>query len=1015
MMSRADSTPKAALPVEIVASRHFLDWLGAQQISLTFTTYQSSRLMLLGVSEQGQMSGFERIFDRAMGLYATPERIYLSSKYQLWQLDNVLSTGQRYNGYDKLFIPRLGYTTGDLDIHDLVVTTDGNQIVFISSLLNCLATMSDRHSCCPLWTPPFISSLVNEDRCHLNGLALVDGKPRYVTACSQSDVVDGWRDRRETGGCVLDIESEAIIATGLSMPHSPRFYQGRLWLLNSGSGEFGYLNIDSGQFEAVTFCPGFLRGLAFVGNYAIVGLSKPRHEDKTFSGLKLDQQLTRKQAEPRCGLMVIDLSSGAIIHWLRLEGEVSELYDVQVLVGVQCPMALGFQTEEIAQLITLDPRQVSLGQIPRSSAQQSTHPSNVPPATGAVAQALLDRSRLLKQQGEFSAAAEVLREAIRLQPDCWVAHNNLGTLLQQEGLLQEAEQCYESALSYHPQFAEAMGNRASIWQLRGELERAKPGLIRSLQLKPDYVHAHINLANLYKQRGRLAAAIDHFQRAVALDSQQADAYFQLAQIYEYQEKLDEALQCYQQILNLTPSAQEIKLFISFNQLQQCDWQNYDQRVQDLQAWVKSSLSGESNYSLSPYVLNFFPVPLDLHQAMAQQQAERLIASAQGLLPLSTPANVPRTPDKLRLGYLSPDFRDHAVGRLIYQLFRIHDRSKFEVYAYATTDVFDVITEQVQAGSDSFVNLSLLSTQAAAQRIRDDGIDILIDLAGYTIGNGAAILALQPAPIQAQFLGYPDTLGAPFVQYSIADTWLIPPAVATRYTEDIIYLPTAFVSSSLEVSSRPMSRQEFGLPSVGTVFACFNTHRKICPEVFDAWMAILQQVPNSVLWLLEGVGQTLENLRREAAQRGIEPDRLIFRPRLGYAEYLAGYQFADLFLDTFIYSAGSTAIAALWSGVPVLTKLGQTNASRMGSSICAAAGLEALICPTATAYIEQAVYLANHPQDLTVLHQYLQAQRDRLPLFDLPRFTRSLEAALQHLSQSTQSSPGLSLKGRLDPS
>jgi hypothetical protein len=404
-MNAQPSTPNTnqSIPVEIIASRNFIDWLQSQQISLAFTTYQSSRLMFLGVNSQGGMSGFERIFDRAMGLYATTERIYLSSRYQIWQLDNVLSHGQLYDGYDKLYIPRISYTTGDLDIHDLAIENPPNRplqkaalytqsetplirvteeeteiksppfsppgrgrggwefreisprIVFISTMLNCLATISDRHSCIPLWKPSFISALVNEDRCHLNGLALVDGKVRYVTACSQSDVVDSWRDRRETGGCVIDIQSNEVIATGLSLPHSPRFYQGKLWLLNAGTGYFGYIDQDKEIFEPVTFCPGFLRGLAFVGNYAIVGLSKPHGGDKTFSGLTLDDNLVAKNAEPRCGFLIVDLKTGEIIHWVRLEGEVTELYDLQILPGVKRPQALGFKNDDISKIITLDP------------------------------------------------------------------------------------------------------------------------------------------------------------------------------------------------------------------------------------------------------------------------------------------------------------------------------------------------------------------------------------------------------------------------------------------------------------------------------------------------------------------------------------------------------------------------------------------------------------------------------------------------------------------------------------
>lgn len=349
--------------LEITGSPQIIDWLQELEIGLAFTTYQTCRLFLVGIKPDGRLSAFERMFDQAMGLYATQERLYLSTKYQLWQLDNVLELGQEHNGYDRVYVPRVSYTTGDLDIHDVVVDDTG-RLVFVCTRLNCLATVSQRHSCTPLWQPPFISQLVLEDRCHLNGLAMVEGQPRYVTVVSQSDVVDGWRDRRGDGGCVVDVQSNEVILTGLSMPHSPRWYQGKLWLLNSGTGEFGYVDFGSatatvsllkrGAFVPVAFCPGYLRGLAFWGDFAIMGLSKPRAGDHTFSGLALDDRLAAKGAEPRCGLMMIHLKTGTIVHWLRLEGLITELYDVQVLPQVQRPMALGFQSEEIRRLITLD-------------------------------------------------------------------------------------------------------------------------------------------------------------------------------------------------------------------------------------------------------------------------------------------------------------------------------------------------------------------------------------------------------------------------------------------------------------------------------------------------------------------------------------------------------------------------------------------------------------------------------------------------------------------------------------
>lgn len=348
----ASQFPFSAQPsLEIAGSRQFTSWLTEQNLSLCFTTYQAGKVFWIGLETSGKLSVFERTLNRCMGLWATDHSLYLSSLYQLWRFENALETGQTYNGYDRVFVPQVGYVTGDLDIHDLVVDAEG-RLVFVNTLFSCIATVSEKHSFIPLWQPPFISKLAAEDRCHLNGLALRDGKPRYVTAVSQSDIADGWRDRRVDGGCIIDVKTNEIIATGLSMPHSPRWYQEKLWLLNSGTGEFGYVDLETGEFEPVTFCPGYLRGLAFHGNFALVGVSKPR-ENQTFLGLPLNEKLKQKDAEARCGVLVIDLRSGDLVHSLRMEGVVSELYDVAVLPGVQRPMAIGFQNEEIRRVITM--------------------------------------------------------------------------------------------------------------------------------------------------------------------------------------------------------------------------------------------------------------------------------------------------------------------------------------------------------------------------------------------------------------------------------------------------------------------------------------------------------------------------------------------------------------------------------------------------------------------------------------------------------------------------------------
>jgi len=280
-----------------------------------------------------------------MGLWSDGQTLWLASAYQVWRMENALPEGETANGYDRLFIPRVGYITGDVDVHDIDVTTE-HEPVFVCTLFGCLATLSDRYNFEPLWSPPFLSKLTAEDRCHLNGLAMENGRPRYVTACSQSDVVDGWRDHRREGGCVIDVESSQIIAEGFSMPHSPRFYRDKLWLLDSGNGWFGFLDTKTGKFERVTFCPGYARGLAFAGDFALIGLSKPRRE-QTFSGLALQERLAEKKTEARCGVQVVDLKTGDVVQWLRIEGVVGELYDVIVLPGVARPKALGFKTDEI--------------------------------------------------------------------------------------------------------------------------------------------------------------------------------------------------------------------------------------------------------------------------------------------------------------------------------------------------------------------------------------------------------------------------------------------------------------------------------------------------------------------------------------------------------------------------------------------------------------------------------------------------------------------------------------------
>jgi uncharacterized protein (TIGR03032 family) len=355
-VEEAQAAPQAAQPAadqtRISVSRGFGNWLARNRCSLAFTSYQTGQLFLVGRLPGGQVSFHQQNYVRAMGVHATPARLYVGSLFQIWRLENVLAPHERANGnFDRLYVPRNAQTTGDIDVHELSVDRAG-RVIFVNTKFSCLATTSITHGFKPLWKPPFISRLAAEDRCHLNGLAMEAGVPRYVTAVGRSDVADGWREHRAGGGLVIDVQKNEVVLEGLSMPHSPRLYRGKLWLLDSGRGQFGYVDRERGLFEPVAFCAGYARGLAFHGDYAVMGLSRAR-ENRTFQGLGLEAALAAKGAEARTGILVIDLRTGDTPHWVRLSGVVTELYDVVALPGVVRPMALGFRNDEVQRMISV--------------------------------------------------------------------------------------------------------------------------------------------------------------------------------------------------------------------------------------------------------------------------------------------------------------------------------------------------------------------------------------------------------------------------------------------------------------------------------------------------------------------------------------------------------------------------------------------------------------------------------------------------------------------------------------
>ncbi|MDD1449161.1 TIGR03032 family protein [Dolichospermum sp. ST_sed8] len=594
------TAPNLEIIAQVSSSPELSNWLQHEHISIAFTTYQTNRLILLGSNPESGLTVTEQVFDKPMGLYGNNHSLYMSTRYQIWQLDNCLLPGEIHQQSDRLYIPSRSYTTGDLNVHDLVLDATGTPL-FINTDFSCLATIKSGYSFAPVWQPPFITKLVAEDRCHLNGLAMVAGKPTYVTACSATDKAAGWRDHRQNGGIVIHIPSNEIIATNLSMPHSPRWYQNKLWLLNAGTGELGYLN-DS-KFVPITFCSGFVRGLAFWGNYALVGTSKLR--TRNFTGLSLENRLQAEKKQAECGLLVINLKNGEIVHWLRLETVIEELFDVVVLPGVSQPKALGFENEDIQRLITFPGSQGIVTSKPtvKSSSlnnaaivteksesvnfkfQQVYHlnAESLAPYDPYTFPSLQQRWQTQPQRGELvgvsaSLEGEMVGFAIgELLPNfqgellsLFVApiHRQQGictqmmVFLERELLQQNAR---EIGVIYAPTTLTAQALEPMLqklgWQLptninQGEMRLSRKQLIPLVNRLIHNIHpdarSQFEEGKKLVKLGDLEKAVGCFQAAIKIQPDYIPAYNQLGNTWQGLGKFEEAISAYQKSLKINP-------------------------------------------------------------------------------------------------------------------------------------------------------------------------------------------------------------------------------------------------------------------------------------------------------------------------------------------------------------------------------------------------------------------------------------------------------------------------------
>ena len=604
--------------------------------------------------------------------------------------------------------------------------------------------------------------------------------------------------------------------------------------------------------------------------------------------------------------------------------------------------------------------------------------------------ALCGLAGVMSERGDSDNAEQCYRHALRLEPNEADAHYGLANLLREGGRSEEAIMAYRTLLQLQPEYPCAARHLGWLLQEAGQTEDAVAAYHVAIRSDPSDGVAHYNLGNALSTLGNFEAAVASYLAALKIDPADADTHNNLGNALRELGRLDEAIACYRRALELNPQLHHACAHLLHQCQHACDWSDIGMLAKKVLADVDTS----HDASIAPFVL------LALPGATATQQlrcAQNWAANQyQGLKPRYS--HHPAKKSKIRIGYLSADFHEHATAYLMAEVFELHDAGRFEITAYSYgPDDRSPMRARLEQAFHRFEDITSLSMEQAAGKIYADEIDLLVDLKGYTAHTRTQILALRPAPVQVNFLGYPGTLGAEFVDYLIGDPVVTPLEHAPFYSEHLALLPNTYQPNDRKrPQTKPPSRKECGLPEQGVVFCGFNQAFKILPESFDVWMRLLRETPDSVLWLLQPHPLAEANLKREAQARGVDAGRLVFAPRLPLAQHLARQPLADLLLDTLPYNAHTTASDALWCGVPVVTCIGETFASRVAASLLHAAGLGELVTHTMDEYATLALHLAGEPEARQQLRERLLVARTQAPLFDAQRYTRDLEGLYEKM-------------------
>ncbi len=603
-------------------------------------------------------------------------------------------------------------------------------------------------------------------------------------------------------------------------------------------------------------------------------------------------------------------------------------------------------------------------------------------------QAFSNLGGVLEDQGRLDAALDAYREAARRNPGFMEASVNAANLLRKLGRREEALAACETIIAQRPDSAEPFFSLGNILKELSRPGEAVAAYRHALALRPSFAEATINLGNVLQGQGAFEEAADAYRHAIGLRPDLAAAHVNLGAALENLGRFDAAIASYRAALALDPKLLSVRAWLHHKRRIICDWDGIDAE----EAALRSEMEADPAETHPFAVLDMATSPAE-QLRICRAFAAQFSASAPRFRherPASTP------PSRLKIGYLSADFCRHATALLTAELFERHDKARFEIFAYSlNVDDHSALSARLRAAFDHFVDLHDLPDDAAARRIHADGVDILVEMKGYTKDARTGIAARRPAPIQVSFLGFPATMGADFIDYVIADPFVLPMDQQGCFGERIVHLPRCYQPNDSKrlISDLGPTRADCGLPEQAFVFCSFNNPYKITPAFFDVWMRLLTAIPGSVLWLLEANDLVKDNLAREASLRGVDPSRLVLAPRRASPDHLARHRLADLFLDTLPYNAHTTASDALWAGLPVLTCVGETFAGRVAGSLLHAVGLPELVTHSLRDYEALAARLAREPDLLAGLRHKLNANRLGAPLFECAAYTRHFEAAL----------------------